>query len=165
MLWMQGILFTLLVEGLIVIVIPYTLNGGGALGEGLWRLGWIPIGFGAAMYASCLMSFLRAGGTPALFFTRPFKSIIGEEPPGLVRNRLYGFSRNPIYGSVILTIAGEAIIFASAAIAIYALVLWAIFHAIIVTYEEPHLRAKQGQDYENYCRHVPRWLGRRTGLI
>jgi protein-S-isoprenylcysteine O-methyltransferase Ste14 len=30
----------------------------------------------------------------------------------------------------------------------------------VVLVEEPHLRRKQGPAYEDYCRRVPRWIGR-----
>ena len=33
-------------------------------------------------------------------------------------------------------------------------------HLFVLFYEEPTLRAKFGDDYEEYCRNVPRWLPR-----
>ncbi len=42
---------------------------------------------------------------------------------------------------------------------IYGLAAWLLVHLGVVRVEEPHLRAKHGQSYQDYCRRVPRWLG------
>lgn len=42
--------------------------------------------------------------------------------------------------------------------AIYAGVVFALFYLLVRLYEEPTLRRLLGAQYEEYCRHVPRWL-------
>jgi len=158
MLWLQGLLFTLgpcLGGGLA----PYLLSGARRLQPGFWRLGWVSVCLGAAIYMSCLLNFLAAHGTPAPFFTRRLRGIIGEEPGDLVCAGLYKASRNPMYVSVLLAIFGQALLLASPWIALYGLAAWLVLHRGIVCVEEPHLRAKHGQTFEDYCRRVPRWLG------
>lgn len=114
---------------------------------------------GAAIYAICLVDFLRSGGTPAIFFTRPLKLVLGEEPGTLVRNGLYRVSRNPMYLGVVTAVFGEALLYASRPVAVYAAALWMVFHLVVVLLEEPHLRKVRGAAFDEYCRQVPRWLG------
>ena len=159
MLWLQGLIFTVLVPGVVAFYIPQTLRRGPAPG-GWWSLGWILFAAGAAIYTLCLFNFLSAGGTPAIFFTRHIRFLIGEEPAGLVSTGIYRFSRNPMYAGVLLTVFGQALLFASLRVAIYACVASLFFPCIVVFLEEPHLRATRGHDYEVYLRSVPRWLGR-----
>jgi len=158
--WIQGIVFSVLVPGTVAFYVPYSINGGKPLAGGAWQLGWIPLAIGVLLYLSCLANFLAASGTPAIFFTRPVRLILGEEPASLVRAGLYRFSRNPMYLGVTLAIFGQAIVFASAAIARYGVIAIVCFHLVVVLLEEPHLRAKKGAAYDEYCRHVPRWFGR-----
>ena len=158
MLWLRGLLFSL-GPGLLWGVVPYLLSGSKPLQPGLWELGWIPTCLGAAVYLSCLLNFLAARGTPAPFFTRRLRGVIGEEPASLVCTGLYRFSRNPMYVGMLFAIFGQALLFASTRIALYGLAAWLFVHLGIVRVEEPHLRAKHGQAFEDYCRLVPRWLG------
>ena len=94
-----------------------------------------------------------------IYFVGPLKYFIGKEPPGLVREGLYGLSRNPMYLAVIAAAAGQSIVFASWKVGLYAGALFLFFHLVVVLLEEPHLRKERGQSYEEYCRRVPRWLG------
>jgi len=125
----------------------------------VWITGWLLIAAGAAIYAACLVRFLASGGIPAIFFTRPVRAIIGEEPHQLVEGWLYSLSRNPMYLAVTLAVFGQAIVHASRPIAIYGALLWLWFHVVVVGLEEPHLEERYGASYEEYCRRVPRWLG------
>ena len=160
MLWIRGLLFTLLIPGVVGGLAPYLLSGSRPLQpDGLWRLGWIPLCLGALIYLSCLLSFLAASGTPAPFFARKLRAVIGEEPAGLVCGGLYRFSRNPMYVGALLSVFGQALLFASVRITLYGLAGWLFLHLAVVRVEEPHLRAKQGRSYEDYCRRVPRWVG------
>ena len=82
---------------------------------------------------------------PAIFFTRPFRFLIGEEPAGLVSGGLYRFSRNPMYVGVLLAVFGRAMLFKSAPLAAYGCTVFACFHVIVVLVDEPHLRATRGR--------------------
>ncbi len=158
MLWIRGILFTLLVC-IVGAYVPYQMCSGSAARGGLWNCGWLLVGLGAVIYGSCLFEFLFSGGTPAIFFTRHLKFALGEEPPKLVRQGLYRVSRNPMYIGVVLAVFGQAALFGSSDVAIYGAVLWLCFHLVVVLLEEPHLRKERGESYVAYCRQVPRWLG------
>ncbi len=159
MLWIRGFCFAALAPGIVVGLVPYLLSGDRPLQSGAWRLGWIPVSVGLLVLLSCLLNFLAAGGPPTPFFTRRMRAIVGEEPARLVRGGLYRFSRNPMFVGVLAAIFGQAILYASVRITVYGVVAWLILQLVVICLEEPHLRKKQGQSYEDYCRRVPRWLG------
>ena len=159
MLWLRGLIFTVLVPCLVGAYVPHMYTGGRALRGGWWQLGWYPVAAGAVIYTICLVDFLRAGGTPAIFFTRALKFALGEEPSKVVRKGLYRVSRNPMYIGVVTAVFGQALIYASPQIAWYGFFLCVCFHLAVVLLEEPHLRTERGESYKEYCRQVPRWLG------
>ena len=159
MLWIRGLIFTFLVPFVIGGLVPSWIDNANPRG-GLWSLGWLLVATGATVYALCLFRFLASGGTPAIFFTRPLKFLLGEEPSTLVDRGLYRVSRNPMYVGVLLVVFGQAIVRASPTVAVYGLALWLAFHLTVVFQEEPHLRKERGPSYDEYCRRVPRWLGR-----
>jgi protein-S-isoprenylcysteine O-methyltransferase Ste14 len=152
------VLFTVLVPGLVAGYLPWNL-GPRHLAGGVWQLGWLFIVAGTAIYILCAARFSSANGTPAIFFTRHLRALLGQEPPRLVRDGLYRYSRNPMYLGVILVILGQALIFASRAIFEYAVVVFVCFHLIVVLVEEPHLRSRDPAVYEMFTRSTPRWLG------
>jgi protein-S-isoprenylcysteine O-methyltransferase Ste14 len=159
MLWLRGLIFTVLVPCVVGAFVPHLYAGGRGLQVGWWQLGWYLVALGAVVYTMCLVDFLTAGGTPAIFFTRPLKFALGEEPPQVVRIRLYRVSRNPMYIGVVMAVFGQALIYASRQIAEYGVFLFVCFHLVVVLIEEPHLRQSRGESYQEYCRNVPRWLG------
>jgi protein-S-isoprenylcysteine O-methyltransferase Ste14 len=159
LLWLQGLIFSVLVPGVVAFYVPQTLRNGHAAAGGWWSLGWILFAIGALIYLRCLVDFLRAGGTPAVFFTRPMRAVIGEEPRQIVRSGLYRYSRNPMYVGVLTAIAGQAIVYRSRQIALYLLIAAVFFHLVVVLLEEPHLARARGDSYSDYRRRVPRWLG------
>ena len=159
MLWIRGLIFTVLIPTVVGFVLPSAVDPGAHRAGGLWDAGWIPIAAGTLIYLWCLRLFLAAGGTPAIHFTRPLRFLIGEPPQGLVLDGLYRFSRNPMYMGVLTAIFGQAMLFASPRIAGYGCVVFACFYLIVVLVEEPHLRTTLGQPYELYCLTVPRWIG------
>ncbi len=158
LLWVRAIVFSVLVPGVVAFFVPQWLRTTPAAGA-WWSLGWIAFGVGAAIYLRCLFDFLRAGGTPAVFFTRHARALLGEEPKEVVRGGLYRYSRNPMYLGVFIAIAGQAVVYRSTRIVIYLLIAVAFFHCVVVFLEEPHLARERGRSYEEYCRRVPRWLG------
>lgn len=157
-LWVRGLIFTALVPLVVAGWAPAAIDPFRRAAGGAWNGGWLLVAGGTAIYLACLLRFLAAGGTPAIFFTRPLRALLGEEPPRLVRSWLYTVTRNPMYVGVALAVFGQAIVFASQNIAIYGALLWLAFHLVVVAIEEPHLREIYGPSYDEYCRRVPRWL-------
>lgn len=158
MLLLRAIFFTVLVPGAIAGLVPLEIRGSHSLAGGVWNAGWFLVVLGASIYLLCLLRFLAEKGTPAIFFARPLRFLIGEEPNRLVRGGLYRYSRNPMYIAVLFTVFGQAVVFGSTAIAVYGLCLFGCFHLIVVTVEEPHLRKREGPAFGEYSRQTPRWV-------
>lgn len=106
---------------------------------------------GLAGLLACFLRFAWQGrGTPAPI--APTQT--------LVVTGLYRHVRNPMYLAVTALILGQALVFASPWTLAYGAVIWALFHAFILTYEEPTLRRSFPHQYGPYVRNVPRWLPR-----
>ncbi|MBV9227499.1 MAG: hypothetical protein JOY85_25980 [Acidobacteriaceae bacterium] len=159
MLQLRGLLFTMLVPGLVAVYMPHLIIGSRLQQGGLWQTGCLLIALGSAIYSNCLLSFLAANGTPAIFFTYHLRMVIGNEPSALVRGGLYKFSRNPMYLGVVLVTIGQAILYASGPLAAYGITMFLFFHLVVVFIEEPHLKARDPKSFEQYCCEVPRWFG------
>jgi protein-S-isoprenylcysteine O-methyltransferase Ste14 len=83
-----------------------------------------------------------------------------DPPRRFVASGLYRHVRNPMYVSLGLAVAGEAALWQSRTVLLVPLLLWPLVHLFVTRYEEPHLRAAFGAEYEDYLRRVPRWLPR-----
>jgi len=122
-----------------------------------WR--WLAVApsiVGFAVAIRCMWDFGWTGrGTPAPI--APPKHLVVVGP--------YRYVRNPMYVGFVAGWIGLWIVFGHAdtpAIAMAAAVALGI-HLFVVFYEEPTLRQKFGGGYEEYCRHVNRWLPRLHG--
>jgi protein-S-isoprenylcysteine O-methyltransferase Ste14 len=137
-------------------LVPYLLTGWQTspafLGLPALRVaGAVMLATGTAVVVECFARFAVQGrGTPA--------PVAPTET--LVATGLYRVVRNPMYVGVLAAIAGQALLFGSAALLLYAAVIWLAFDAFIAGYEEPTLARQYGDAYENYRRHVPRWIPR-----
>ncbi len=81
-------------------------------------------------------------------------------PQRLVVTGLYHYVRNPMYVAVSLLVFGQGLLFGSVRLLEYGIVVCLGFFAFVILYEEPALRRKFGQEYEQYCARVPRWVPR-----
>jgi protein-S-isoprenylcysteine O-methyltransferase Ste14 len=150
MLLLRAAIFTVLVPVVIGWYVPRRMVDGLSPAPGLWRMGWVAVGAGGVLYFWCLLMFLLSGGTPAIFFTRPLRFLIGTEPGEVVRRGPYRLSRNPMYVAVVAAILGQAAVYRSAAALRYGVAIALAFHLVVVLVEEPHLRHVQGAEYEKY---------------
>ena len=110
---------------------------------------------GAILTLWCVWEFAWTGlGTPAPF----------DPPRRLVVRGPYRWVRNPMYVGVGTFLIGEALALRSITREMLILVatLWVASSLFILVYEEPALRGLFGKDYENYCKHVRRWVPRLT---
>jgi protein-S-isoprenylcysteine O-methyltransferase Ste14 len=123
-------------------------------GPARWRwLAIIPSILGFSVALRCIWDFGWTGhGTPAPIVP----------PSTLVVVGVYRYVRNPMYLGFFLGWLGLWVIFGRAsagAIEVAASGVLAVM-LFVLLYEEPTLRRKFGRDYEEYCRHVPRWIPR-----
>jgi len=108
---------------------------------------------GAALALTTIVYFILEGrGTPAVF----------DPPRRFVPHGPYRLVRNPMYIGGAAMLLGLGLYLTSAAMALFALVAFLLFHTYVVCAEEPGLRRRFGQEYEDYCRAVPRWIPRFT---
>ena len=99
----------------------------------------------------CLDAFSRRGrGTPSPL----------DAPSRLVSDGLHGVVRNPMIVSELIVLWGLVLYVASLGVALYALATTLGAHWVVLYSEEPQLRKRFGQSYEDYCENVPRWLPR-----
>ena len=157
MLWLRTLLFTLLVPGTVLVLVPLLLLASGIgprFDFGPARcLGIVSLLIGLMVIGWCFVDFIRRGhGTPAPY----------DPPRKLVVAGLYRYIRNPQYIGVFLTIIGEAWWSGAGILFGYALFLIIVYNLFVRLYEEPHLSRLFGQEYVQYCESVPRWFPRIT---
>jgi protein-S-isoprenylcysteine O-methyltransferase Ste14 len=118
----------------------------------LW-LAAVPSVLGFAVALRCIWDFGWTGrGTPMPL----------APPQRLVVVGFYRYVRNPMYVGFYIGWLGLWIIFGRAnltAIAVACAVVLAVA-LFVILYEEPTLRKKFSPDYDDYRKHVPRWLPR-----
>jgi len=153
---LKTLIFTVLVPGTVAGWIPYSLlyaegsRGSTPLG-GFRFAGLASMLIGALIYFWCAWDFTFAGkGTPAPI----------DPPKQLVVRGLYKYVRNPMYIGVMSVVFGEAIWFEAGRLFAYTGLLFLLFSAFILLYEEPALRRKFGDSYLSYSQTVPRWIPR-----
>lgn len=74
----------------------------------------------------------------------------------------YRYVRNPMITAVLTVLAAEALMVGSLLIAIFAILFFTLNHVYFILSEEPGLVRRFGELYEEYKRHVPRWMPRTT---
>ena len=159
----RAVLFTIIIPGSVAVIFPSWLlvKNRSPDFDAAWLrwLAWVPGVVGLVFLLTSILEFLiKGGGSPAIWFTHKLGWLIGKEPDRLVESRFYRISRNPMYLGVILLLVGESLWFGSYRLLGYAFSMIIIFHLVVRYLEEPHLRKKYGQPYEDFCRRVPRWF-------
>ena len=113
--------------------------------------GLISIIIGTVMNLRCYGELIFSGkGTP--------DPLLPTEK--LVSRGLYQFIRNPVYVGLFLILFGEAVLFMSAVLLVYSLLWLLVLNLIVVFIEEPSLKRKFGDAYNDYRQSVPRWIPR-----
>ena len=83
-----------------------------------------------------------------------------DPPRRLVVRGPYRYVRNPMISGVVFVLFGEALLLLSRPHLMWALIFAGINCVYIPLLEEPMLAARFGEDYREYCRHVPRLVPR-----
>jgi len=150
------LVFLLVAPGFVAGVVPWWIAR--------WRFQPIPLNIsllrwigavllliGAAIVLDSFARFALQGlGTPAPVLPTKHLVITG----------LYRYVRNPMYVGVGAAIFGQALMFGSKELLLYGGLVWLGFHLFIYFYEEPTLRKTFGEEYDVFCREVPRWIPR-----
>lgn len=146
--------FLVIAPGTVAGALPWWISG--------WHLPPLHVG---AWLTGVGGSVLIAGGLLLLFdsFARFALTGLGTPAPvappkHLVVSGWYRHVRNPMYAALLALIFGQALLFANAGLLLYGAIVWISFYVFVVGYEEPTLRRTFGEDYAQYCAHVPRWI-------
>jgi protein-S-isoprenylcysteine O-methyltransferase Ste14 len=117
---------------------------------GIFRfIGWIPVILGAFVILWCYWLFIFIGkGTPWPF----------DPPKELLVTGPYRYVRNPMESGYMLVLFGEVLVFESSALVFYLISSFLFLAIRQVLVEEPDLRRRFGQAYEQYEKTVPRWI-------
>ncbi len=150
---LKSLLFLIVAPGMVAGYIPLGLLRGGSkietgnlayLAFPLWLIG------GMILLWS-FWNFLHEGrGTPAPV----------DPPKELVAIGFYRYVRNPMYFGILLILIGHFLWFGFWSLLIYAAFAFLATHLFVTLYEEPTLKRKFGAAYEEYLKHVPRWIPR-----
>lgn len=116
-------------------------------------IGGLILALGIALFIMSINLFIKIGNGTLAPWNPTRKMII---------HGLYRYVRNPMLIGVNLILLAESLILQSGNI-----FLWMIFFVVINTIyfiksEEPELVKKFGDEYIEYCKHVPRWIPRLT---
>ena len=114
-------------------------------------MAFLCVGLGAVLLAACIVEFARSG--------RGTLSPV-DPPRHLVVRGLYRYVRNPMYLSVTTIVLGEALMTQSLSLAFYCAIWFAAANLFVIGYEEPTLRRRFAASYDEYTRHVGRWIPR-----
>ena len=107
---------------------------------------------GAGIYFRCLWDFVTVGrGLPGPV----------DHPKTLVVRGLYRYVRNPMYVGVLLVLIGEVLLFRSVTLVWYALIFFGVVNLNILLYEEPNLKHRFAESFDEYRKKVRRWVPRR----
>jgi len=119
---------------------------------GRWNLvGLVVATIGVVLYVWCLVFHYKSYRTSVR---------VGFTPPHLVIAGPYRFSRNPMYVTGLIAWLGWVIFYGSPAVFVGLVLLWVIFTFRVIPYEERQLEELFGDEYLEYKRSVPRWVGR-----
>lgn len=152
---LRNLFFTILQPGIVAGLIPFLIleDEINNIFAQPWTyqhyLGAIVLLIGFIVMLTCIISF-AVNGRGTLSPIDPTKR--------LVITGLYKFSRNPMYVGVTMILIGEAIFSQSSYLWIYSLFVFVAFNIFIRLHEEPRLRKDFGEEYDQYCKKVRRWI-------
>ncbi len=143
---------TYLLGALVSIAFVHVAIPGPRYLAGVWRsLGTVPLAIG--MWLNLWADgVLKRSGTAV----RPF-----EDSVHLVSTGPYQYSRHPMYLGMVAIALGVALLAGTLVPMVVVVVLWWALDRHFAQPEERDMTRQFGERYEEYCRHVRRWCGRR----
>ena len=155
--WAIPIVWAILIL-VILVVLPWAVSklgpryGWSQAVPATWNLtGLIAVAIGLMMYVWCLVFHFRSYRDSVR---------ISFSPPHLVVTGPYRYSRNPMYVSGLFAWIGWTVFYGSPAVFIGLTLLWSLFTFRVIPNEERQLEALFGDEYREYKKSVPRWIGR-----
>ena len=157
-LWFRAFKAIMALPFQVTVVIPLIL---------LYCSGWQPdnmvLGTSFLGIAVFLAGLLLAVSTIRLFTTLGNGTLAPWDPTSkMIITGPYAYVRNPMITGIVLILIGEALMLVSWVIGIWTVVFLIINMFYFALSEEPGLRKRFGQEYEEYCKNVPRYIPRLT---
>ena len=116
---------------------------------------------GLSIFAAGLIGYLVCSAWLIFFGRGPHVEF--DPPKVFVATGPYRWVRNPVVLTLLVTVAGEALYLASWGVFVLVLLGIGFAHWQVTKFEEPRLRNRFGESYEDFCRRVPRWIPRPPG--
>ncbi|MBF8269230.1 MAG: hypothetical protein HW386_939 [Gammaproteobacteria bacterium] len=140
---------------LVLVIIVISTQPGTAAPEFLSTLsGVFVILFGQAIRAAVIgLDYIKRGGIN--------KKVAAEH---LVTTGIFAHCRNPLYVGNLLILCGLLILYDNLWAGLAGALFFYLSYCAIIMAEEAFLAAKFGDEYQDYCSRVPRWLFHLTGL-
>ena len=152
-----SLIFFIIAPGFVAGLVPFWISR--------WRFQPPWLGFAAFRAAGAL---LAVAGLLVLLesFRRFAVKGLGTPAPIVPTRRLvvsgqYRYVRNPMYLALTAIIVGQALLFGDVRLLAYGALVWCLFNAFVLLYEEPTLTAAYPAEYPDYRANVPRWIPRR----
>ena len=152
---LRTIFFLAIFQAGVLVYLPWALGVFKTRADYGWHwAGVIVLASGTYILLRCSFAFAwRGQGTPMPF----------DAPRELVAQGMYRYVRNPMYWGAFFILIGQGILFGRGWGAGWYVALFAgIVHLFVIGYEEPTLRRRFDESYEEYRRNVPRWIPRST---
>jgi protein-S-isoprenylcysteine O-methyltransferase Ste14 len=163
-----GLPVVLIVYPFMVVVLPWALSliapryGWTESGPATWNLlGLIPVvaGIIGLIWVFSVMA-AQFPKLPEVVELDEGERLLTATSRILITHGPFSCSRNPMFLAGLVVLLGWAIFYGSAVIAIVTVIGWALANYLKVPQEERGLEARFGEDYRDYKRRVPRWIGR-----
>jgi protein-S-isoprenylcysteine O-methyltransferase Ste14 len=123
-------------------------------------LAWPPVSpYSAAVVLGVALALIGlANLLTALRVFGPFWRMLGLHVEGLKQSGIYRRTRNPQLLGYWLMILAIPAVWPSWYALVSALLYWPMAHRMVLV-EEQHLEAQFGEEYREYCRQTPRYVG------
>ena len=138
----------------VLIIIPFSIEREWHLASDTISLLGIPLIIAGLTFLFATSSMFSSIGEGTLAPWSPTQKLVLQGP--------YAHTRNPMISGVLAVLLGESFLFASIPIFLWFVLFFAINNLYFSFFEEPGLLRRFGEEYEEYRKHVPRWIPRVT---
>lgn len=139
-----------LIFALLIMAICWALGSPHTVGYPYSLIGavFLLCGLGVTIYNS---NFFKKNGANIETF---------DEPTAFIKSGFYRYTRNPMYLGFVAALFGVALLNQGALSSfLLVFVFWFITDRWYIRHEESDMLKKFGDEYREYCKDTPRWLG------
>lgn len=140
-----------------LLIVPLSLDRQWSIASSTISLLGIPLVIAGLTMIFATVSLFSSSGEGTLAPWSPTQKLVIRGP--------YAYTRNPMISGVLAALLGESLLFESSAIFLWFLLFFLINNVYFSVSEEPGLLKRFGEEYEEYRKHVPRWIPRLTPWV